>query len=58
MMRAYWNHFWLNVGSVLCSAFHAILPPQVDHTAEEVERLRQGSAWSLFLYGAGLRDNP
>lgn len=51
-MKAWVNHFSMNIGSALANLFFAIVPPQLTgHTAEDLEKLRDNSPLSSFLFG-------
>lgn len=54
-MRAWINHFALNLGSALASLFYAVIPPQwTGHTREDLESLTVDySFWTAFRCGVG-----
>jgi hypothetical protein len=55
---AWINHAALNFGSALRCLWHVVLPPQVDHTRQDVEFLAKSRPHLEFLYGCGVSDRP
>lgn len=51
-MRAWANHFALNVGALFGCLIFGILPPQwTGHTKRDIERLRRDNPLRLFWQG-------
>lgn len=54
-MKAWINHFALNLGSALACLYYAVIPPRwTGHKEEEVELLKKLGFVSGFLVGLGL----
>ena len=51
-MRAWLNHFALNLGSALACLFFAVVPPQwTGHSPEECAGLRRGNPFRALWRG-------
>lgn len=57
-MKAWINHFALNLGSALACLFYAFIPPQwTGHTKGDLESLEEYNPWTAFVDGLGLCDS-
>ena len=55
-LMAWVNHAALNAGAGLRCAWHCLLPPQVDHQAEDVQLLSKSNPATEFLIGIGAAE--